>query len=62
MKKRLYLKKWLQNTLIIITLLAGVAMGGMVDNLECPTSYLIIPLAIVIINCIILYKHGREEL
>lgn len=62
MKKRLYLKKWLQNTLIIISLLAGVIMGGMVDNLECPTSYLIIPLSIMIINFIILYKYGREEL
>lgn len=62
MKKRLYLKKWLQNTLIIITLLAAVIMAGMVDNLECPTSYLNIPGLIITINCIIIYKYGREEL
>ena len=59
MKKRLYLKKWLEKTLMAIGMLNSVAMAGMVDNLECLTSMLTIPLIIIVIISIILMKYGR---
>ena len=59
MKKRLYLKKWLEKTLMAIGMLTTVVMAGMVDNLECPTSMLTIPLIIIVIISIILMKYGR---
>ena len=59
MKKRLYLKKWLEETLIVILILTSVAMAGMVDNLECPTTALTIPGIIIVVVSIILMKYGR---
>lgn len=59
--KRLYFKKWIQNTLIIIETILVIALGGAVDTISTPFEIiLIIELAIVVIS-ILLAKYGRFE-
>lgn len=55
------LKKNIQYIVIITLILSIIIAGGMVDNLNCPTYYLIYPLIIVIINSIILIKWGKFD-
>lgn len=55
------LKKGIQNIIAITLMLSIIIMGGMVDNLNCPTYYLIYPLIIIIIDSIILMKWGSFD-
>lgn len=61
MKTRLYLKKKYQNILIAIMFIAAMVTGGMVDNLNTPTSHLIAPLSIVLGISIVLIRFGKFE-
>ena len=57
--KRTYLKGWLENTLIAITMLAVMIMGGIADNIETPTIHMLPFAIIIVINVIILMKYSK---
>ena len=57
--KRTYLKGWLENTLIAITILAVVIMGGIVDKIETPIIYMLPFEIVIVVNVIILMKYSK---
>ena len=59
--KRLYFKKWVNNTLLIYEFLLVIVMGGLIDNIETPTSEIIPWFVVFIINTLLLIKYGRFE-
>ncbi len=58
MKKRV-LKKWVLNTLIIITALAMIITTGEFDSLKIQLITSIICVTILIINSLIIAKYGN---
>lgn len=60
-KKRVYLKKWLENTLILINFILIMVIASIVEFTDIKTYLLItiISLIIITINGIILNKYSR---
>lgn len=59
MKKRRYLKKWVEVVLVMVLLISLMVLGGESDS--CFLTSKLIALQIVLVSGYILFKYGKVE-